>query len=102
MVKFNKQKTRKTIKKHIIYGHHSVTAALLNKKREHKELILTENQRNFAKNFGNTVKKVVIIDNKDFKQRFGDEYNTQGVVLISSDFSRPSLNEFIKNEKKET
>ena len=101
MVKINRQKTEKTNKKHIIYGLHSVTAALLNKKRDHQELIVSENQRNFAKIYSQKVKKITVLDNRDFRQRFGDENNTQGVVLLTSDFNKPSLDEFIKKEKNE-
>ena len=102
MVKINRQKTAKTNKKHIIYGLHSVTAALLNKKRDHQELIISEKQRNFAKIYSQKVKKITALDNRDFRQRFGDENNTQGVVLLTSDFNKPSLDEFIKKEKNES
>ena len=99
MPKINNQKREKLAEKHIIYGLHSVKAALLNKKREHKELIINENQRSFAKIYRQKVKNIIMLSNRDFRQKFGDEHNTQGVVLITNDFSRPNLNTFIKNEQ---
>ena len=98
MAKFNRQKSRKSNINHIIYGLHSVKAALLNKKREHLELIVNENQRNFAKKYDQKIKKIRILDNKDFKQKYGNDQTTQGIVLHTKEFTKPSLNEFLENE----
>ena len=98
MAKFSRQKSSKSNVNHTIYGFHSVKAALLNRKRKHSELIVSENQRNFAVKYGQKIKKIIILDNKDFKQRFGGEQTTQGVVLQTKEFSKPSLDEFLKSE----
>ena len=54
----------KTRKKHknlekiqIIYGLHSVKAALENEKREHDELLINENHSNLAKKYQSKIKK---------------------------------------------
>ena len=98
MAKFYRPKSMKSQVIHKIYGLHSVKAALLNKKREHVELIVSENQRNFTKKYDLKIKKIRVLDNKDFKQKFGGEQSTQGVVLQTKEFNKPSLNEFLKNE----
>jgi len=98
MAKFYGKKSQKSNINHTIYGLHSVKAALLNRKRTHLELIVNENQRNFAEKYDHKIKKIRVLDNKDFKQKFGNEQTTQGIVLKSKEFSRPSLNDFIKDE----
>ena len=82
-----------------IYGLHSVKAALLNKKREHLKLVVNENHREFAKKFGQKVNKILFLNNKEFKKKYGGEHTTQGVVLTAKEFSRPTLKDFLKGEK---
>ena len=89
----------KTVKNHIIYGLHSVEAALLNKKRGHNELIIHENQRGLKEKYKSKIKKIRILDNKEFKKLYGTEQSTQGIVLITEDFNRPTIDEFLINEK---
>ena len=95
----------KTTKKHknfeknqTIYGLHSVKAALANEKREHDELLINENHINLAKKYQSKIKKIKILNQKDFKKLYGTEKSTQGIVLRTRDFKRPSIEEFIKNE----
>ena len=88
----------KTAKNHIIYGLHSVEAALLNKKRGHNELIIHENQRSLKEKYKSKIKKIRILDNKEFKKLYATEQSTQGIVLITEDFNRPTIDEFLINE----
>ncbi len=85
-------------KNQTIYGLHSVKAALANKKREHEELFINENHRNLAEEYRSKVKNIKILNQKDFNRLYGNEKSTQGIVLKTNDFRRPSLEEFIKNE----
>ena len=94
----NKQKATKMRKIQIIYGLHSVKAALLNSKRVHSELILNENIKFPIEHFKTKIGKISILDNNKFKKNYGNEQSTQGIVLKTEDFKRPSLEEFIKNQ----
>ena len=82
----------------IIYGMHAVRAALLNTKRVHHELHITENNHEFAKNYKSIIKKITILDQKEFKKLYGGEKSTQGIILKTNDFERPSLQQFLQNE----
>tara|TARA_B100002052_G_scaffold112903_1_gene104067 strand:- start:223 stop:954 length:732 start_codon:yes stop_codon:yes gene_type:complete len=82
-----------------IFGLHSVKAALLNKKRRHIELIVNENHRDFAKKFQGKIKKISIIDHKEFKRKYGGEQSTQGVVLKTKRLEVPSLENFLEEEE---
>jgi len=101
MQKNNPQESLKTGKIQIIYGLHSVRAALLNSKRVHDELYITENNHEFAKNYKSTIKKITVLDQKEFKKLYGGEKSTQGIVLKTNDFERPSLQQFVKNENED-
>ena len=98
MSKNRPNKSLNTGKIQIIHGVHAVRAALLNNKRVHHELHITENNREFAKNYKSTIKKITILDQKEFKKLYGGEKSTQGIVLKTDDFERPSLQQFLKNE----
>ena len=102
MAKNNQKKQLNSTVTQTIHGLHSVKAALLNKKRKNIELLVNENQRDFAKKYGQKVPKIVILNNKEFKKKFGIEQTTQGVILKTKDFIKPSLNEFLNNEKKKS
>ncbi len=92
------QKSRNTGKNQIIYGFHAVRAALLNSKRVHDELYITENNRKIAENLKSKIQKITILDQKEFKKNHGEIKSTQGIVLRTNDFERPNLQQFIKNE----
>ena len=102
MVKNFKEKSGKSALNQIIYGLHSVKAALLNEKRDHFELIVNENQRNFAERYKNKIKKITVLDNKDFKLKFGAENKSQGLILKTIEKSKITLNEFLEVEKNKT
>ena len=98
MSKNKPQKSLNTGKIQIIHGMHAVRAALLNTKRAHLELHITENNHEFATNYKSTIKKITILNQKEFKNLYGGEKSTQGIVLKTNDFERPSLQQFVKNE----
>ena len=98
MSKNKPQKSLNTGKIQIIHGMHAVRAALLNTKRVHLELHITENNHEFAKNYESTIKKITTLSQKEFKNLYGEMKSTQGIVLKTSDFERPSLQQFVKNE----
>jgi len=98
MQKNRPQKPLNTGKIQMIYGMHAVRAALLNNKRVNYELHITENNHDFIKNHKSAIKKITILDHKEFKKLYGGEKSTQGIVLKTKDFERPSLQQFVKNE----
>ena len=98
MPKNNFQKSLNTGKIQIIYGMHAVRAALLNTKRAHQELHINENNHEIADNYKSIIKKITILDQKEFKKLYGGEKSTQGIVLKTNDFERPNLQQFLKNE----
>ena len=55
MSKNKPQKSLNTGKIQIIHGMHAVRAALLNTKRVHLELHITENNHEFARNYKSTI-----------------------------------------------
>ena len=98
MPKIKPQKPLNTGKIQIIYGVHAVRAALLNTKRAHYELHISENNHDFANNYKSKIKKITILDHKEFKKLYGGEKASQGIVLKTNDFDRPTLQQFMKNE----
>ena len=92
----------KMAKIQIIYGLHSVRAALLNNKRIHNELIIHENHKNLLDKYKSKIKKIRVLEHKQFKKLYGGEQSTQGIVLKTEDFKRPSLEEFLINEDKQS
>ena len=60
MSKNKPQKSLNTGKIQIIHGIHAVRAALLNTKRAHLELHITENNHEFAKNYKSKIKKILL------------------------------------------
>ena len=101
MSKKNSKNPNKPSKNQVIYGIHSVKAALLNKKRVHNELILQENISFPLEKFKSSIKKIKFLDQKQFKKLYGNELSTQGIVLFTEEFTRPSLEEFIQIENRE-
>ena len=97
----NSKKPKNIGKYHLIYGLHAVKAALLNDKREHDELFIHENYRKLAEKYQSKIKKINYLDQKSLKKIYGDEKTTQGIILKTKDFKRPSLEEFIENENLE-
>ena len=98
MTKKKRKNQEKIAKKQIIYGLHSVKAALLNEKRINNEIILQENISFPLEKFKSRIKKISLIEQKLFKKLYGNLQSTQGVVLITEDFIKPSLEEFLKTE----
>jgi 23S rRNA (guanosine2251-2'-O)-methyltransferase len=97
-MKNSSKKPNNNQKYHIIYGLHAVKAALSNEKREHEELLTIENHRQLAEKYQLKVKKVSFLEKKVFKKIYGDSKSTQGIVLKTKNFERPTLDQFIKNQ----
>tara|TARA_Y100000590_G_C15396712_1_gene892218 strand:+ start:33 stop:797 length:765 start_codon:yes stop_codon:yes gene_type:complete len=87
-----------TGKKQIIYGLHAVKAALYNDKRYHEELIVSQSHRKIAEKFKSRITKITYMELKNFRKIFKDEKSTQGIVLKTNDFERPTLKDFIAKE----
>ncbi len=102
MSKFRKNKTNKNQGIHTIFGQHSVNAAIQNDKREKIELIISKNQINLSKKYESKIQKITILPQYEFIKRFGNENTTQGIVLKTKDFYRPSFEEFVKSESKKS
>ena len=102
MVNHRNNKIKKNQGFQTIFGQHSVKAAIQNDKREQIELIISKNQLNLAKEYESKIQKIVILPQNEFIKRFGSDNATQGIVLITKDFPRPSLEEFVKVESKKT
>ena len=67
------KKPNNTRKNHIIYGLHAVRAALMNNKREHQELYIHKNHYKLGKMYESKIKKIYLLDQKDFKKFYGYE-----------------------------
>ena len=102
MSKKYSKKQDKTKKNQLIFGIHSVIAALLNEKRIHKELILQENINFPLERFKSRIKNIKYLDQKAFKKIYGNQQTTQGVVLITQEFLKPSFAEFLRKESKKS
>ncbi len=100
MIKKNPKNPNKINKNQLIFGNHSVEAALLNDKRTHNELILHENTSFPIEKYKSKIKKVKFLDHKQFKKQYGNQQSTQGIVLKTSEHGGLSLKEFLKIEKK--
>ena len=101
MIKRNPKKPKNIGKFQIIYGVHAVKAALVNDKRDHEELLINENYHKLAEKYQSKIKKISVLDQKNFKKLYGEDTSTQGIVLKTTDFQRPTLEQFIKNEDSE-
>ena len=99
MSKKNSKKRGKTVKNQVIFGFHSVLAALTNKKRINNELILQENIAFPVEKFKSKIKKIRFVNQKQFKKLYGSDQTTQGIVLNTEELNIPSIDEFIQNEK---
>lgn len=86
-----------------IYGYHSVIAALKNKNRSKKRLILTENSAKiFKKKFKGNIPKISIISKKDFERTYYSEENNQGIVLEALKLPNTSINNIINQAENES
>ena len=68
MLKNNYQKPYNTGKNQIIYGLHAVKAALLNNKRKHYELFITENHQKLADSYKSKIQKITFLNQKEFQK----------------------------------
>tara|TARA_Y100001970_G_C14007518_1_gene736629 strand:+ start:160 stop:924 length:765 start_codon:yes stop_codon:yes gene_type:complete len=101
MPKKKYKKPNNTGKIQTIYGLHAVRAALFNNKRVHEHLYITENHKQITENIGSKIQKITILDQKEFKKMHGESKSNQGIVLITNDFERPNLQQFLKNKNED-
>ena len=84
-----------------IYGYHSVKAALENKKRVKKRLILSQNSsKYYLKEFEEKISKITVITNKEFNNRYSKEESTQGIVLEAYNLLKKTIRDVLENAKK--
>ena len=102
MTKFRNNKSDKNQGIQTIFGQHSVKAAVQNDEREHIELIISKNHLNLTKEYESKIQKITVLNQNEFLKRFGNDNNTQGIVLKTKDFSRPNFEEFVKIESKKS
>ena len=83
-----------------IFGTHAVNAALLNPKRQHQNLFVTQNQREvLAKETNKLVPNINELHNKEMFKMFGNESTHQGIVLRTSKLNQPTLDKSILESK---
>ena len=102
-MKTNRQKRSKNKGFTEIFGTHAVYAALLNHKRKHIKLFLTQNQREaLNKDMAKLVPEINEIHSKEMFKMFGSDTTHQGIVLRTSKLNQPKLKDYIResNEKK--
>ena len=84
----------------LIFGYHSVRAALNNPSRRAKKLILTKNQYDaIGDQYLAKVEEVKIITKSEFNRIYNKEENNQGIALEAYNLETKSLN-FLLNETK--
>jgi len=84
-----------------IFGTHAVNAALLNPRRKHEKLFVSQNQReNLSKDIRKLVPDINELHNKEMYKMFGNETTHQGIVLRTSKLVQPKLEDFIKDSQK--
>lgn len=83
-----------------IFGIHAVKAALNNKDRNHKELIISEKLKHYFQDFIKNVDKKSVIPNIEFNKIYGSEKNHQGVILITTNIKQKNLEDILFNRKK--
>ena len=87
-----------------IYGYHSVKAALKNKNRKKKRLILSDNSSKYYTNdFGGYLKEiqeVKVLPKKKFDKTYSLEANNQGVILEAYNLRIKSIKEILNEENK--
>ena len=69
-----------------IYGIHSVVAALNNKKRKHKKLIISEQNKDFlSREILKNIPEIKQISNREMVRLYGSENVHQGLILITTE-----------------
>ena len=81
-----------------IYGFHAVNAALRNKSRKFKNLIIsTKNKNRISKNLLIKIEKLTEIPNKEINRIYGNEDKHQGIILKATKINQPSIEDIVKN-----
>jgi len=102
-MKFSDKKRKKNKGFKEIFGTHAVRAALNNPNRDNQKLFISESQSSFLNiNIKKSVKEINELPNKEMFKLFGNESSHQGIVLITSNLTQPSLEEILSvSNKKE-
>ena len=82
-----------------IYGFHAVKAALKNTKRNHQNIIISENLKEKFKKIELKVNKVNYIPNDKINKTYGNEKSHQGIILKTSKLKQPSIEDVLYNSK---
>tara|TARA_Y100000590_G_scaffold464067_1_gene632518 strand:- start:890 stop:1660 length:771 start_codon:yes stop_codon:yes gene_type:complete len=86
-----------------IYGYHSVIAALKNKNRSKKRLVLTENSAKILKKkFKGSLPEICIISKKKFERIYYSEENNQEIVLEALRLPNNSINNILNQTENES
>jgi len=93
------KKTIKTLNFIEIYGFHAVKAALKNTKRNHQNIIISENLKEKFKKIELKVNKVNYIPNDKINKTYGNEKSHQGIILKTSKLKQPSIEDVLYNSK---
>ena len=88
----NRQIFNKNPKKILIYGHHSVFAALINPMRKVKKAFFRENSEHLIpKELLKKVEKIEIFTKNKWKKEFSQYENNQGLILEAYNLIQPSI-----------
>ena len=99
-MKTNRQKRSNNRSFAEIFGTHAVYSALLNNKRKHIKLFISQNQReSLSKDMAKLVPEINELHNKEMYKMFGNEATHQGIVLRTSKLKQPKLDDYIKTSK---
>ena len=81
-----------------IYGFHAVNAALRNKSRKFRNLIISSKNRNrIDKNLLIKIETLTEIPIKEINRIYGNEDKHQGIILKATKIKQPSIEDIVKN-----
>ncbi len=98
-MKKNYKKSKKISDFDEIYGIHPVKAAIENKNRKHKQLIISANNKEFLKEVKIQKDIVKVLPHKEFIKYFGNESVHQGIALQTTKIIQPEIDFIIKQNK---
>jgi len=79
-----------------IYGIHPVVAALNNKKRKHKKLIISEQNKDLlSREILKNIPEINQISNREMTRLYGSENVHQGLILITTELKQPKIEEIL-------
>ena len=99
MRKLNTSFSNKNKEIQVIYGIHSVLAALKNENRRHIEIAILEKYQKLISKYKNKIENIKICTHQDLSKIYGSESVTQGIVLKTSPLKKVSFEKFIEKEE---